>query len=81
MPKELIHSRYGQASGNDEPRLSIGWARDLEHVEVGTVMPEGAELHATPEGNGWFIQLDRDGINRAIRTLRRARDQAFGRDE
>jgi len=29
---------------------------------------------------GWFMQLDRAGINRLIRVLRRARDQAFGED-
>jgi hypothetical protein len=31
--------------------------------------------------DGWFIDLDRRGINQLIRNLRRARDQAFGRDE
>lgn len=31
--------------------------------------------------NGWHVGLDRPGINRVIRTLRIARDQAFGRDE
>ena len=31
--------------------------------------------------DGWFIDLDRQGINKLIRDLRRARDQAFGRDE
>ena len=30
---------------------------------------------------GLYMQLDRDGCNRLIRNLRRARDQAFGRDE
>lgn len=30
---------------------------------------------------GWYCQLDRDGINRLIRTLRRARDAAYGKDE
>jgi hypothetical protein len=29
---------------------------------------------------GWYMQLDRDGINRLIRSLRRARDAAFGKD-
>jgi hypothetical protein len=29
---------------------------------------------------GWCCQLDRDGINRLIRTLRKARDAAFGAD-
>jgi hypothetical protein len=30
---------------------------------------------------GFYVDLDRDAINRIIRNLRRARDQAFGRDE
>ena len=30
---------------------------------------------------GLWGTLDREGCNRLIRTLRRARDQAFGRDE
>lgn len=30
---------------------------------------------------GWFTHLDRYDTNRLIRTLRRARDVAFGRDE
>lgn len=29
---------------------------------------------------GWFADLDRDGINRLIRLLRKARDAAFGAD-
>lgn len=32
-------------------------------------------------GQGFYVNLDRDGINKLIRHLRRARDQAFGRDE
>lgn len=31
--------------------------------------------------DGFYVQLDRRGINDLIRHLRRARDQAFGRDE
>jgi hypothetical protein len=31
--------------------------------------------------DGMYVTLDRSGINRLIRNLRRARDQAFGRDE
>lgn len=30
---------------------------------------------------GLYVTLDRKGINKLIRDLRRARDQAFGRDE
>jgi hypothetical protein len=31
--------------------------------------------------DGMYVDLDRAGINKLIRNLRRARDQAFGRDE
>lgn len=31
--------------------------------------------------DGMYVDLDRRGINDLIRVLRRARDQAFGRDE
>lgn len=31
--------------------------------------------------NGWHVDLDRSQVNELIRVLRRARDQAFGRDE
>lgn len=30
--------------------------------------------------DGWFVPLDRDGINKLIRDLRRARDAAYGAD-
>jgi hypothetical protein len=31
--------------------------------------------------DGWFADLDRQQVNHLIRTLREARDKAFGRDE
>lgn len=91
MPSETIRSRHEVDDGAG-PYLNIGWGRDAEYVQIGTEVPEGeGKLQTRGEqgwvdvdsvgGVGWFVQLDRDGINRAIRTLRRARDQAFGRDE
>jgi hypothetical protein len=50
-------------------------------------IPEEASLLVDPLvkasdlGRGLFATLDREGINRLIRVLRRARDQAYGRDE
>ena len=93
MPKEVIYNQYSRAtpSGLDtNPEyLHIGWTPGSEHVEVASVHPhgalslqEGGEWHSvdgpTP---GWFIQLDRQGINAAIRALRKARDAAYGADE
>ena len=80
MPKELIHSRYDWDT--ETTQLRIDWTREHSHVQVATIAPDGQRLtDSGPEANGWFIQLDRAGINRAIATLRRARDQAFGKDE
>lgn len=39
------------------------------------------ELEGMRPQSGWYIDLNRRGINELIRVLRRARDQAFGRDE
>lgn len=91
MPSETIRSRVEIDDGAG-PYLNIGWGRDGGYVQLGTVVPEGqGQLQVRgPDGwietdsvgdVGWYVQLDREGINRAIRTLRRARDVAFGRDE
>lgn len=43
-----------------------------------TITEAPSPIHYT---DGFHVQLDRRGINALIRHLRRARDQAFGRDE
>lgn len=51
-----------------------------------TGRPPAAAVENPPPGSdqkpfyGWYVTLDRDGINRLVRHLRRARDQAFGAD-
>lgn len=46
-------------------------------VSAGPFMEVPAEIwHGAPR----YIQLDRNGINRLIRTLRKARDAAYGSD-
>ena len=87
MPKELIRDAI-----TDGFRVQVGWGgiagEDAGYVQVATVnenstlqlddpLPEGAE--ALPF-EGWFVHLDRAGINRMIRALRRARDGAYGAD-
>lgn len=50
----------------------------LEYLEP---LPED-QLHGVLSMmSGMYATLDRDSINNIIRVLRRARDQAFGRDE
>lgn len=64
-------------------RLEVGWVPE-KYVQVATTnahskltIDEGGTLEAF---NGWHVTLDRNGINRAIRALRKARDAAFGAD-
>lgn len=56
-------------------------------TSVGTGGPVQIIWPASPPGMqpapkvGWYVNLNRHQVNELIRILRRARDQAFGRDE
>jgi hypothetical protein len=73
MPKEIITNG---AFRRGEPWLEVGWSRGT-YVQLG-VRAENENDDA--DGTVRFTDLDRDGINRLIRTLRKARDQAYGTD-
>lgn len=83
MPKQYI----GPADELNDNRVKVGWSREAGHVQIATVNPEGetvSDFDGTDEMRveaGWAVDLDRSGVNDLIRVLRRARDQAFGRDE
>lgn len=80
MPKETINNRYlvpnqltGEGPQPDQiTSLHVGW-----DAKQGTAQVSITRL--TPEVS-FSVDLDRDGINRLIRALRRARDAAFGAD-
>lgn len=87
MPKEYIEDRdttryEGDDSNAGSPfRIKVGWSKEHGDFQIATVAPDGFKLESEhPESNGWFVNLDRSGINHLIRTLRKARDQAFGAD-
>ena len=86
MPKEYIrsmdHGRMVTLDGSDEQRvvdwdaLKVGWAKDRPGIDLAVVNIDG-----DPDGfEAQYINLDRDGCNRLIRVIRRARDDAFGKD-
>lgn len=85
MPKEVVHNSE-QYSGDYPTQNCIAevrWSRDSEYVQVATVLVELADhspVRREVEG-GWYLNLSRTGINDLIRHLRRARDQAFGKDQ
>ncbi len=75
MPKENINDATTPGF-----RTEITWSR-AGHVQMATVNPDSPLRLDDEPFDGWHVTLDRDGCNRAIRALRRARDQAYGRDE
>jgi hypothetical protein len=96
MPKELIYSPEALCSRlyDDTNRatvqpypvehLAVGWSSD-RGVQIGLTAGPSAKIRVD-EGNtggetdSLWLDLDRDAINRLIRTLRRARDAAYGAD-
>lgn len=76
MPKETF---------GDEIKAVVSWGRGEETIQVATMLP-GQQVHVVDSPpspfDGWYATLgSRAEVNRLIRTLRTARDQAFGRDE
>jgi hypothetical protein len=56
--------------------IKISWGRGRFGVNIGAAQSE------SPSAPGWFMEVeDREVVNQIIRTIRRARDSAFGRDE
>ena len=64
----------GKDSGGNFVQMVTKEVRSLD----GGRLSDDEGIHYT---DGLLVDLDRAGINRLIRNLRRARDQAFGRDE
>ncbi len=85
MPKENTDCIAGTGL-----RAEVSWQPGSNgHVQLATTNnatsfkdPEFANPD-NPEGLflGWHATLDREGINRLIRSLRKARDSVYGRDE
>jgi hypothetical protein len=68
------------------PIVDVRWQREAGYVQIVTKAedPFGGRVSDDPGvhyTDGMYIDLDRQAINQLIRNLRRARDQAFGRDE
>ena len=94
MPKEIVTAAYwlpdekdpdAEGAPEEQPVAEVRWGRDEDHVSLVTrkrgyeVPPPEAD--PIPFQYGMHCDLNRRGINELIRHLRRARDQAFGRDE
>lgn len=81
MPKEYISSEP-QERGS----ITVSWGKDHCHVQVSVAGPIGWRDDIVSDVDpdnalDWHFTPDRNEINRLIAVLRKARDQAFGRDE
>lgn len=95
MPKEKISKikdALPEASDPGEtpertPTVQVGWTRDgwVQVSVEGDPSYFQFAANAPDPGDGrctvYSDSLDREELNKLIRVLRRARDQAFGRDE
>lgn len=85
MPKENIYDER-----KDVPVIAeVRWHGSVDEpawVQLGVVNPDSPfrwEMLGPDTGgvfDGWQLSLDRAGINRLIRALRKARDAAYGSD-
>jgi hypothetical protein len=88
MPKEMIRGTTvlfeDDESLRETPVVDVRWDRESGYFQIVTRAQE-AEVclpeEEIPVRFGYWVTLDRRGTNDLIRALRRARDQAFGRDE
>jgi hypothetical protein len=92
MPKEVIYGESLHLEGTpdgewEHPIAELRWSRDTGDVQL-TTRSHGAEVPSleeyetgVPVQYGYSVSLNRRAINDLIRQLRRARDQACGRDE
>lgn len=76
MPKEVIHPSV--PSETQQNFAEVGWS-NVGFVQVATRGGGDYDEQVNPRP-GVYADLDRDQINRLIRTLRKARDAAFGAD-
>lgn len=79
MPREYINDKDEAGSKDPLPFAAIGWERESGHVQLG-VLQGGDVDEGKQDRPGFYVSLNRNAINRAIRILRRARDAAYGAD-
>lgn len=74
MPKDKVVTAAGPGTyAEGLPWVQVGWARNRD-VQIAVLRQE------EHDPNAQWMDLDREGINKLIRILRKARDQAYGAD-
>lgn len=92
MPAQKVYGLQHAPSDDEDyvpqvPIVDVRWGRDDNFIQIvtkattadGGRFAENLSEHDVTDG--FYVDLDRNAVNSLIRNLRRARDQAFGRDE
>lgn len=79
MPKEYFHNERNFPEPANSAKITWSRIENGGHVQMCTYKND--DTYKSEHDDPMYIDLDREQINRMIKTLRRARDQAFGRDE
>lgn len=82
MPKEILYS--AETLRGDTAvveHVAVGWTKDAA-VQLGVQAgPKvSMSIDGDPDHRSLWMDLDRAGCNRLIRSLRKARDVAYGAD-
>ena len=84
LPKEIVRGCHPVIGTPDEVQVEglvqVTWGIEQEYVQVVTLRRDATTLESNSD-EAIHVDVDRRGINDLIRNLRRARDQAYGRDE
>lgn len=82
--RSVVGVHWGR-DGSDYLQVSTSlFNDDLKYIDGNDVVRQAEGDEAARRelwAQGFYVSLNRNDVNALIRTLRRARDQAFGRDE
>lgn len=82
MPVEYVRGEWmGDEEDGVETLVKVGWSPEAVQVACIGRATRTHDTIAASGDEGWYVTLDRYGINELIRRLRQARDKAYGRDE
>lgn len=77
---ELFNELEERDSRTVQFRISVGWGKDCEHVQLG-ICGWDHDKGVAVDVPGFYINLSWSALNQLVRVVRRARDQAYGRPE
>jgi hypothetical protein len=83
MPREYVYSEFNDPLAETAPQMaaSVGWSKEADGGSIQLATIRNGKEHSYDPVDGLYMDLDRKQINQLIRLLRKARDDAFGRDE